>query len=229
MSGSRFTTEVSLGPPVVSWLAGEGHEVYQEVDVGRVADVVGVSGPLFVVVELKLALSFDLLDQAVSWRSLAHMVWVAVPHAKASNGRSMALRTFDRFGIGVIEVDPRADSSGVGLLRGIRHRPEFNRRALTQYLRPGLLEANRTLARAGVPAGGRTWTEFRLTCDRVRQYLKEHPGALLRDVVRDVEHHYHTDAGARASLVERIRRGVVPGVRAEGDGRDIRLFLGDSP
>jgi len=83
--------ETTLGPPVVQWLTEQQFEVYQEVEGPRGrADVVGVCGPLVVVVELKVALSWELLWQAHRWRETAHQVWVGVPAAKNSEGRWMA-------------------------------------------------------------------------------------------------------------------------------------------
>lgn len=218
MKQARFTKESELGPPVVAWLTGEGFDVYQEVDVDSIADIVGVCGPQVAVVELKLSLSFELLHQAVSWRWCAHQIWVGVPHAKRSDGRQMALDCFARMGIGVIQVEPRPH--GPPVVANVAP-PAFNRNAGgREHLRRALREENRTVAFAGARASERTWTAFKLTCERVRQYLAEHDGAPIGDVVRDVEHHYASDAGARARLVELIRRGVVPGVREEGG----RLF-----
>lgn len=217
-----FKAEAELGPPVVAWLAEQGFDVYQEVDAGRIADIVGVCGPLVAVVELKLSLSFELLYQATSWRWCAHQIWVGVPAAKRSDGRRMALDCFAQNGIGVVEVERRPDGSAVAQNSAP---PAFRRLAGgPEYLRGALREENRTAAFAGARASDRTWTQFKVTCNRVRDYLAQHDGAPIGDVVRDVEHHYASDAGARSRLVTLIRRGVVPGVRCDGHGR---LFLAE--
>jgi hypothetical protein len=215
---SRFKAETELGPPVVEWLTREGFEVYQEVDVGPIADVVGVRGPLVVVVELKLTLSFDLLAQARGWRWCAHQVWAAVPLAKRTDGRRMAIDCFEQMGVGVLEVDRRHDGEAY-VARAIV-RPTFIRLAGgRKYIAPALREENRTLAKAGSPAGARDWSEFKQTCRAVRELVRAKPGATIREVVAGLDHHhYATDAGARASLVERIGRGVVEGVQIRRDG-----------
>ena len=84
------------------------------------------------------------------------------------------------------------------------------------------------MAKAGATAGERNWTPFKLTCDRVRRYLADHPGATIKEVLKDVEHHYSSDASARQHLVNRIEEGVVKGVQLKRDGRTPRLYL-DEP
>lgn len=205
--------ESDLGPPTVAWLHGQGFtDVYQEVDAwaGR-ADLVGVAGKLIAVVELKVALSWELLSQARRWRGVAHQVWVAVPHSKMSSGRQMAERVFEDYGIGVI-------SGGYE-----RSRPAFNRRADTHHVTKWLREEHKTFAAAG-SCGGRHWTEFKSTCERLREHVAAHPGATMRECVAEVKHHYASDAGARSRLVSLIRRGVVAGIRVERDGRALRLY-----
>ena len=99
---SRAIRETDLGPPVLRWLAEHGWTTYQEVDAwaGR-ADIVATCGRLLAVVEMKTSLSFELLYQAQRWRGVAHLVWVAVPMAKASDGRRMAEHCFAQEGIGI--------------------------------------------------------------------------------------------------------------------------------
>lgn len=219
----RFKAETELGPPIVSWLQEQGLKVYQEVDMGCIADVVGVVGPLVVVVELKLALSFDLLHQARRWRFCAHEVWAAVPAAKRFDGRRMALQCFEREGVGVLEVERRGEQ--VDFVNEVVQ-PAFTRSAIgLRYVEDALRPENLTVAKAGSPAKHRSWTPFKLTCDRVREYLATHPGASVGDVVRDVEHHYASPSGARARLHRLIEQGVVAGVEFRGDGRERRLFL----
>ncbi len=184
--------ESDLGPQTITWLVEQGFaDVYQEVDAwaGR-ADLVGVCGKLVAVVELKVSLSWELLSEARRWRGVAHQVWAAVPWAKPSGGRQMAERVFEDYGIGVI-------SGGIE-----RVRPAFNRRAETHHVTKHLREEQKTFAAAG-SCGGRHWTEFKSTCQR------------LRDA---------SDAGARSRLVSLIQRGVVEGVRAEREGRAVRLY-----
>lgn len=75
--------EALLARPVVDWLQREGWTTHEEVAVkGPVADIVATRGGVYMVVEVKAAMSFSVLEQAERWRACAHLVFVAVPHAK---------------------------------------------------------------------------------------------------------------------------------------------------
>jgi hypothetical protein len=213
--------ETSLGPPVAAWLASEGFDVYQEVEAyAGIADMVGTCGPQLAVVEMKVALSFELLWQAVRWRAVAHQVWVAVPRAKGSMGRGMAERCFEDRGIGVLTI-AHAETESAHIT--MTARPEFNRRAETELVRKRLREQHKTFALAGSVGGGR-WTEFKGTVQRLKEYARANPGALLGAALKEVKHHYASDAGARGRLADLIGKGKVPGLRVEPDGRSVRLF-----
>lgn len=214
----RFKAETELGPPVVEWLEEQGFDVYQEVAVGAGAiDIVGISGPLVVAVELKLQASWELLDQATHRRWCAHMVWAAVPYPK-TGVRHVITDTFAHHGVGLLHVHRHQWSNRLHVAASPA-RPAFNRTAQTFYVRRALREENKTKAVAGSPAGARDWSEFKQTCRAVREIVRAKPGATIREVVAGLDHHhYATDAGARASLIERIGRGVVEGVRIRRDG-----------
>jgi hypothetical protein len=215
--------EVDLGPPVLAWLAEHGWTAYQEVDAwaGR-ADIVATCGPLLAVIEMKTVLSFELLWQARRWRGVAHLVWVAVPIAKPSDGRRMAEVCFDRDGIGLLEVCQGFKEPYVGE----KHRPALNRRAEVRHvrdeLRPG--HQHQTVAGQSGNVAGR-WTPFRETCDRLRAVVGEHPGIPLGDALRKIDHHYASHASAKAHLVELIRRKVIKGLQIEKVGRAVTLHL----
>jgi hypothetical protein len=224
MPGGSVSTrikETSLGPPVAAWLAAEGFDVYQEVEAyAGIADMVGTCGPQLAVVEMKVALSFELLWQAVRWRAVAHQVWVAVPHAKDSTSRRMAERCFEDRGIGVLTVTFRG-CEGAHITMDAR--PEFNRKADVEMVRKRLREQHKTFALAG-SVGGSRWTEFKGTVQRLREYAQANPGVLLGTALKETKHHYASDAGARSRLTDLIGKGKVPGLRIEPDGRKVRLF-----
>lgn len=214
-------SEVLLGPPVLSWLAEEGWDAYQEVVVGApVADIVATSGRIVAVVELKIGLTWELLYQAIRWRHDAHLVWVAVPQAKASDGRRVAERVFGDKGIGILSVrwaggaDPRVE---------VVQRPALNRRAEAERIRSLLRPEHKTFAPAGMSHGGR-WTPFRETCDRLRRYVGENPGAPLKAAIGSIQHHYASGSSARAHLIDLIGRGVVPGVSLKREGKALSLW-----
>jgi Holliday junction resolvase len=79
--------ESDLFEPVKKWLEDNGYQVFSEVSpryCSSRADVVGINDETITVVELKLSLSLDLLEQAVYWarHKYANYVYIAVPWNK---------------------------------------------------------------------------------------------------------------------------------------------------
>lgn len=205
-----MTTEAEqVASPVWDFLRTKGWETYAEVQIGnRRADIVATctpAAPMVMVVETKLVLSFDLLDQAARWKPLADFVYIAVPYARETDGRKMAIRIAQRYlMLGVIEVggpDPIL----------IHEAPVLTRQddELLHALRP----EHRTFARAGSPGGSGHFTPFGGTEQQVVQFVSDNPGCKLEEVVPNIRHHYRTDAFAVEALRKAIRKGQIAGVK----------------
>lgn len=214
---AQVKKEADLGPPVIAWLRERHWDVYQEVvgPVGR-ADLVATCGPLVAVVELKKSLGLDVLEQGSRWREYAHLVWVAVPLAKCSDAQRFALKVAEWRGFGVLQCsvsDCRA--------REVQGAPL--RRRILDGLRERLRPEQKTMLAAGSKGGG-YYTEFRGTCNMLRDYARLHPGATMREAVQNIHHHYASGAGARAHLTALIERGVIEGLRLERAGKEWRVY-----
>jgi hypothetical protein len=226
--------EVVLGGHVVAWLEAEGWDVFQEVQPhgGAVADIVALRSGILIVVELKASPTFDLLDQTLRWKPYAHQVYGAVPKARASNSRHMAIRVFGQYGVGLFEVDQDALSHSAGRFgfRGYFRTvatPSFNRKANAEAIRSKLRPEHKTFAKAGSAQGGH-FTEFKATCETLRAHVAKNEGTTIKDAIANMAHHYSTDASAKAHLVKLIERGVVDGIRCERDAkRKARLYVAD--
>lgn len=226
-------SEVELGCPVIAWLECEGWDVYQEVQrgyAGPVADIVATKGDIVAVVELKVSLTFDLLAQITRWTGYAHHLFVAVPHARSSDGRRMAERVFADRGVYVLEV--HETSHAEQLRQGtIADRVKQQRATPTRLEAPHaatlharLREEHKTHASAGSARGGH-YTEFRGTCEKLAALVRARPGVSLRDAVAGIDHHYANAKSARSHLRQMVAKGVVAGVRVEGDENGIaRLY-----
>lgn len=213
--------EVDIARPVVEWLRAQHWTVYQEVSLGygcRIVDIVATQGILAWAVEVKTSLSLEVIGQAREIRHECSFVSVAVPRPKRmhnkTSGRNYAEWCMRRDGIGMLYVsgDYVTDSIVPALNRKRRMRIEDR-----------LVDAQQDWAQAG-NANGDRWTPFQQTCRNVRRYVTEHPGVMIREVFEHAEHHYSTDATARACLLKWARVGKVKGVRCEQDGRRIRLY-----
>ncbi len=104
--------ESDLYEPVKKWLEDNGYMVFSEVSPrysSRRADVVGINSESVSVVELKLSLSLDLLDQAVYWakRKYANYVFIAIPWNRKGSPRidnDLVRYICEQFNIGVLFV-----------------------------------------------------------------------------------------------------------------------------
>jgi hypothetical protein len=235
--------ETDIGRPVVEHLRALHWEIYQEVATGHggsVADIVATLGNLVWVVECKTSLTFEVIAQALRWKQMgwAHYVSVAVPATKKdgtfrNEGRALAMRVLEREGIGCFSVVPRETwlddrgdgTAGRATVLEVREsaRPSLHRSArYVQQLRDVLREEQK-IQIAGT-AGGGQWTPFRHTCDQLRRVVKESPGIHMKDALAKIDHHYHSDAGARAALPKWIESGKVDGIRLEIDKHRRRLY-----
>ncbi|WP_257349729.1 DUF2161 domain-containing phosphodiesterase [Pseudalkalibacillus decolorationis] len=73
--------EVDLYTPIQHYFAGEGYEVYGEVNH---CDMIAVKDDELIIIELKLQLSVDLLIQATKRQRLSELVYIAIPQPKYS-------------------------------------------------------------------------------------------------------------------------------------------------
>ncbi len=231
-------SEVAIGKPVIAWLQRDGWDVFQEVQPsgGSVADIVAVKDNTTRVIELKSSLSFELLAQASHWRLRATEVYVAVPHAKRSDGRNMAMHVFKSYGIGIFEVHDPSHLEAYG-----EDNPADRARVLLQctpdpsadgsYFLGKLRPEHKTFAEAGSSSGGH-FTEFKATCERLRQTVAKDPGITVRGAVLVTKHHYSTNKSAQVHLGKLIEKGVIKGISAKRDAstakRELRLYPGDA-
>ena len=181
-------------------------DVYEEVQVetwGRRTDIVfKTHDGALTVIETKLVLGMEVLAQAKLWKPYANAVIVAVPEAKMSDGRTLALDVADRFlGIGVIDV-----GDGVKIVKQPRALERID-----EALFLALREGHKTHAKAGTNNGDH-FTPFRATLDALKAYVEANPGCTIQEAVAGFTHHYRGPKVACSVLLREIRHGRVHGV-----------------
>jgi hypothetical protein len=212
----KMMKEEELAARVVAWLSNQRWEVYQEVQVesyGRRADIVAVQGPVSWVIETKMSFGIGVLDQALYWVGMANYVSVATPYGRGI--RSTVLkRSMESIGLGSLLVRDW----------GIEERihPRLQRR-LRRDIRKYLNEPQKTFAPAGNAHGAR-YTPFQETCRKIVDRVKIQPGIGIKELIDNIETHYLSSKTARSVLAKWIQQGVVKGVRAEYEGRALRLY-----
>lgn len=217
--------ETAVGVAVAEFLRARGWGVYPEVEINRgggAADIVATRGQVVWVIECKVSMSLELIDQVFDWMGYGHMRSVAVLQPKRRR-RNAGWRILRQNGVGIFEVE-----HSYGTFQACEVvAPRFDRRApLVQRTTGSLNELHKDWALPGQVsrAGGRL-TPFSLTVRQVKQYVGEHPGCSMKEVVEGVKHHYHGDKTARHMLARWIEEGIITGIRIERAGRALALHL----
>lgn len=209
---------------MVNWLQGEHWDVYQEVSLGpydRIVDIVAVRDPVVMCVECKTSLSMAVIGQSFALTGIAHFICVATRQiaGREGYGRTYANRCMRRDGIGHFEVGGLGD-----VWQSLR--PSMTRK-LSRPVRDLLMPEHQKYAKAGAKGGG-YFTPFKRTCEEVRKWVAKNPGRTMKEAVNGIPHHYASDKSAVASLLARLRQGLVPGIVATRNGRRLELTPAES-
>lgn len=206
---------------MVSWLTEWKWDVWQEVSPNRSddrADIVAVRDRRVMVVEAKKSLTFDVIYQADRWS--AHYRAVVVPYARPSEGRALAGRVCEWLGLGLYE----AYIWDHDVKETIPPRLHRQYHASSTRMIEALADFPRSYVAAGSPTGGH-WSKYRGTMDRVWAYVKANPGCTVRDVVKDVKHHYASPQSAVSAIPKWLTTIEKDRFRVEVDGRTLRLYV----
>lgn len=204
-------TESELSSHVRQWLKEDGWETYGEVlaTPGR-ADIVGERKPLVCVVEAKLHLNLRVMEQAYRWVQSANLVYVAVPKPKQVN--VWALHQCHRLGFGVLLV------SSQGRVED-RIKAPFHRK-IDSFVKDALSPEQKDSV-SGTNKGG-YHTPFKKTCENLKELVRKNNGTVcVKKAMKELDHHYSTDASARACLINLIEKGVVEGLVVRREGKEI--------
>jgi len=210
--------ETELAKQVISWLQDLHWDVYQEVCRGYgypVADIVAIQGNISWIIETKMSLSLALIDQAWWHQYYANYVSVATPSLKKAKGRRVAKILLDHLGIGHLSVEEGGSIYEFS-------KPKLNRRTI-RNISLFVNEHHKTFAEAGNNLG-KYWSPFKQTVNNLYAYLKDHPGSTIKEVMENIEHHYHSTITARSTILQWIHKGIINNLRIERDGRIIKLY-----
>lgn len=197
--------EVDLGKHILSYFRNRNYKIYQEVDCnGRGIDAVGVNqeDEHIITIELKTGFNLKVIEQAYDNRLHGHYSFIAVPSAKYSNSRRFGLTICKDYGIGVVEY-----VKTTGTIRELV-KPTKN----IHPEPPKLYEDKDSYALAGSPDGKR-WTPFKQTCVHIEEYLKNHDGCSISELIRNIDHHYSSPRSATSTIRNRIKAGIIKNVK----------------
>ena len=205
-----------MAADVVDWLRGLRWTVYQEVQVhthGRTADIVAVQGSVVWVVETKLSLCLDVVEQALRWAGNSHYVSVAVPHgprrAASLFEHNLIHEVLNWKGVGLIMVGETGPAEFI--------RPMLRRRINAHPIRDALREKHQTYAPAG-NANNQKWSPFDETCEQVAAIVRDRPGLETSELLARLKHHWKTGT-AEANLFQLGQQDGVAGVKMRYENR----------
>lgn len=212
--------EIDLAKKVIIYLENLNYDIYQEVQIGqgRRADIVAIQDNISWIIETKLSLSMKLLEQALIQRYHAHYISIAIPDKKINRVAEIFMHDY---GIGGLKlINPKySDWYIVEFCE-----PRLNRK-IGHYndIRKWVNDRHKYYAEAGNNMG-EYWTPFKETTDEIYRYVKSNPGCSLKELIDNINHHYHSSASAKSSIARWIHRGVIKNISIKKNGKYIQLY-----
>jgi len=202
-----------------------GWDTYQEVQVnsyGSIADIVATRGAVTWVIETKLSFGLAVMEQAERWRRYSNRISIGIPWIKTSALGQSFLRTL---GIGMLRVSKHATYPTEGWEYEVSEEIPAHtlHKHLIRSIRCSLKEEQRIFAEAG-NCLGRRFSPFQATCLGVKNEVTRQPGITIKELLGRINHHYASPSSARQSIAKWAVAGKIAGVKADCQGKYIRLY-----
>lgn len=190
--------ETDLAQKFISYLSC--YDLYFEVNtVGGCVDIVASAPPLKIAYEVKTTFNFKVIEQAARNTENFHYSYVCVPH---SRDIGFQLEVCKKFGVGVL-VCRYPDSVLEDIYEA--QKPRLNRKAWAKRV---YLHDFQKRSVAGTASADRI-TPFKITVENIERHVRRHPGCTMKEMIKEIHHHYHTDTSAISSLYQWMRQGVI--------------------
>lgn len=200
--------ETELAQHFIDYLS-DRYEIYKEVPVGGIIDIVAVQGKIVIGVEVKVTLNFDVIGQAHANLLHCNYSYIAVPKAKSNH---FGYTICKMLGIGVLVYDYKLGNAE--LIQGQVYeeiKPKLNR-SRTNYILKNLKPYMKDSV-----AGSQNdrVTAFGNTVNQITQYVKRHPGCTVEQCLKEIEYHWCRFSAAKSSVYSYIHTGIIKTVRLE--------------
>ncbi|MCQ2009235.1 hypothetical protein NOM01_04405 [Sporolactobacillus sp. STSJ-5] len=180
--------ESDLFFPIKSWLIKDigCNEVYGEVGL---CDILGLSGPMDIIVETKTRLSFKLLDQVRDRLNYAPYVYMAVPIPKGRKWPARVIREFmDQNKIGLIYVDMHADHHPIYVFQKAKFNHHFKKMRKVYSIRHSI--RNYSSKQVGGVKGGESITDYSETIRIIKGFMRREGWVTVDQILEVCETHY---------------------------------------
>ena len=212
--------EIQLAQEVIYFLKDMKWEIYQEVKVpGGVIDIVGIRNNISWIIETKCFLSLQLLEQVYKKKQMSNYISIATPRLRNVKGRFAAEMFLRNNGIGYLQTEFMIGTTEIitPKLFRIKRNLMWN---VTKYL----VEQQKDYANAGNP-DCRYWTPFKGTCKNITEYVCKNPGCTIKELIDNINHHYHSSITAKSSINAWINQGVIKNILREKHGKSYKLYI----
>lgn len=203
--------EQEFAEKIIDYLHIHSWEVFQEVYVGRVADIVAVKHNLSWIIECKMSASLKVIEQAYSWIGYANYISIATPSTNYFFNKVLL-----NYGIGSICFGNNTVF--------VSNQAKLKRSILKKDIRNYLCNEQKTYAKAGNNER-KVFTPFIKTKLSIQEFVKHNNGCTLKQLVEGIEHHYCSDQTAKQNIVRLILDGVIDGIEVIKKGKYINLFF----
>lgn len=203
--------ETELAKIIVDHLNDLGYDVYKEVSKkgggSDRADIYAIRNNVndtyngaTVSIETKMSFNITVLKQAYNWRQWANLNYVAVPVPKRIKDRTFIHSLCEGIGVGLIEVDMHSKQCYII----VNPKPNEN-------IKPPTLYEEQKLSIAG-NANNQYMTPFKITCARLKEFMKDKEYSVLSTTIKSINHHYKSNISASASLSKYLELGIIEGL-----------------
>lgn len=217
--------ETELAEQVVGWLEAQNWTIYQEVQfrhLGGVADIVAERNGILWIIETKLSMSIEVLNQASAWP--AHYRSIAVPGTSNRRNNKRDYRVArDYYLVGVIEVS-RGD-----IYESVKPPAFLKNHKTAKKMISQLTELHKTYAKAGSKAGSHL-TPYKMTMIEIQRHLKVHPGCTIDDLFKQYgSMHYASKSSFKGNLLKCLDSFEADWCRIDKSSNPYKLYLKNTP
>ena len=179
-----------------------GYTTYAEVCLygggSRRCDMFAVKDNESIVFEAKLSFNLKVIEQAYLWKQNANKVFVLIPKThKQIKSRIFARKICESLGIGVMEVNIITGKYTITVQPQINNKPKLPKLYEEQKLTKASNDKNEFV------------TPFKLTVNKLNDYMKNKKKDLLNNVVKNIDHHYSNDKSAVNAIKKLIQKNVI--------------------
>jgi hypothetical protein len=197
----------------------DGYEIYSEVyntnkGAKNRADIVMVKDGKYTVIETKISFGLSVIEQSFLWKPYSHFSYIAMPASRKK--RKFGYDFCRDLGIGVIEVS-KAGKVNIIYESSITTEPSL----------PSLYEEQKTQVAGSKPTKDSYITPFKITRNKIIEYIKVNNDIPLLTAIKNIDHHYSSNSSAKNALAKLIKYNVIDNISSYKKGKILYVkFIG---